>query len=309
METSKQVILLTDQGIKGLDGLNRFNGSLVTSSITSGDTFDEKLAVVVDKHEIWIYDGGEWEKEVSSDVRINCLKWFNKEELLAGTESARVAWVNDNTLDFIEQFDKVPGRNLWTTPFGTPPDVRSLAISDDGVIYVNIHVGWIVRSMDRGESWTNLQEGLEMDVHQVGVSLSDPATVFTATADGFYVSTNHGTTFDRRDNGLNLLYSRACVCFPEKEVYLLSTSGGPYGDIDAGIYVSADQGIHWKRVKGLPETQLNIDTFQILTVENGSALTVINNDSIYESEDYGAHWSLVRSGFPRIYGILAISAS
>jgi len=89
----------------------------------------------------------------------------------------------------------------------------------------------------------------------------------------------------------------------------LSTSGGPYGHIDAGIYVSTDQGIQWKRVKGLPETQLNIDTFQILTLEKGNALTVINNDTIYESEDYGANWSLVRSGFPRIYGILAISAS
>ena len=56
--------------------------------------------------------------------------------------------------------------------------------SADGTIYANIHVGWIVRSRDGGETWENLQEGLEMDVHQVSTHPSDPEIVFAATRKG-----------------------------------------------------------------------------------------------------------------------------
>jgi len=157
---------------------------------------------------------------------LNCIAWARDGQLLVGTVSARLARVAHNTLQFFESFDQVPERKLWNTPFGSEPDVRSLAVSTDGTIYANIHVGWIVRTMDGGKTWKNLRKGLEMDVHQVEVNPSNPAIVFAATADGFYISEDRGDSFERRNTGLSNLYSRACACFPEEEIYLLSSSKG-----------------------------------------------------------------------------------
>ena len=174
------------------------------------------------------------------------------------------------------------GEAIWT------PDVRSLAVSADGTIYANIHVGWVVRSRDGGKTWENLREGLEMDVHQVATHPSDPATVFAATARGFYLSRDHGDTFTHQRSGMPYYYQRACACFPESDVYLVSTSRGPHSRVDAQLYRSDDAGENWALVTGLPE-QIgeNIDTFQIITVGGANALVVVDDTILYQTDDCG----------------------
>ena len=223
-----------------------------------------------------------------------------------GTERARLAWIADGELNFINSFDAVPERKLWKTPWGGPPDVRSLAVSTDGTIYANIHVGWVVRSRDGGKTWENLREGLEMDVHQVATHPSDPATVFAATARGFYISRNHGDTFVHQRSGMPYYYQRACACFPESDVYLVSTSRGPHSRVDAQLYRSDDAGENWALVNGLPE-QIgeNIDTFQIVTVGGADALVVVDDTTLYQTDDWGLNWQRV-ADYPRLFGGLVV---
>lgn len=307
MKNEKTVLLLSEEGILTQSGKPYPNVPFDNAPVIAADVHQDKLAVIVNDHAVWTFTSGRWHQAVSTDLRLNCVRWTLDDRLLAGTESARLAWVENSVLHFIDSFDAVPERKLWKTPWGGPPDTRSLAVATDGTLYANIHVGWIVRSRDGGTTWQNLCEDLEMDVHQVATHPTDPGTVFAATARGFHLSTDHGDTFTRQSNGMPYLYQRACACFAQRDVYLVSTSRGPHGKSDALLYRSEDAGKNWALVNGLPE-QIgeNIDTFQIITADEAHALVIVDDTTVYETHDWGINWSEVGSGYPRLYGALAV---
>ncbi|ODS33964.1 MAG: BNR/Asp-box repeat protein [Candidatus Scalindua rubra] len=272
MKDNDNLLLLSEKGILNSDNQPYSNVPFQNVPVVAGDVYRDQVAVIVDKHEVWTFASGEWHRVADAATRLNCIRWTSDKQLLVSTESARLAWLTDGTLKFIDSFDEVPERKLWTTPWGGPPDVRSLAVSKDGTIYANVHVGWIVRSRDGGKTWKNLREGLDMDVHQVAAHPSNPAVVFAATAEGFYLSKDLGETFTRQNDDMPYRYERACACFPDTDVYLLSTSRGPHGYAEARVYRSEDEGIHWKPVNGLPEgINKNINTFQIIIIRDGNA--------------------------------------
>jgi hypothetical protein len=307
MKTKETVLLLSDEGILDLDGQNDSDVPFENASVIAGDVHRDRLAVIAGGHDVWTYAEGTWSHETSTDTTLNCICWTADERLLVGTEAARLAWVSDGGLDFINGFDAVPERTLWKTPWGGPPDVRSLAVSTDGTLYANIHVGWIARSQDDGKTWQNLREGLEMDVHQVATHPADPRVVFAATARGFYLSKDYGDTFAHQHNGMPYSYQRACACFPQRDVYLVSTSRGPRSKSDALLYRSEDDGKTWSQVNGLPEqVSENIDTFQILTRRDGHALVIVDDTAVYETRDWGVNWSEVGNDYPRLYGALVV---
>ena len=307
MKARENLLLVSEKGILNFNNEPYPNVPFQNASVNAGDVYRDHVAVIVDKHEVWTFDSGEWRRITATEIKLNCICWTSDRRLLVGTESARLAWLSDGDLKFIDSFDEVPERNLWKTPWGGPPDVRSLAVSKDGTIYANVHVGWIVRSRDGGKTWKNLREGLDMDVHQVAAHPSNPAIVFAATAEGFYLSKDYGETFTHQSNGMPYCYQRACACFPDRDVYLLSTSRGPHGYAEACLYRSEDEGIHWKLVNGLPEKiSNNINTSQIIIVSDGNALVIVEDTSIYETNDYGMNWEKVRDDFPGLFGALVI---
>ncbi len=301
------MLLLSDNGILNFNGDLYPNIPFRNVPVLAGDVYKDTAAVIVDKHVVWEFNSGKWQQLVSTDTKLNCICYTTDYVLLVGTEAARLAWISNNSLEYIDSFDKVPERNHWMSPSGGPPDVRSLAVSIDGTIYADIHVGWMVRSKDGGKSWKNLTKGLDMDVHHVSVHPTNPSIVFAATADGFHLSKDHGDTFTRQKNNMPYRYQRACARFYDKDVYLVSTSRGPFGSIDAQLYRSEDEGNTWNLVEGLPDNiSKNINTFQIIIAEKGKAYVIVEDTSIYETNDYGLHWKLVDENYPRLYGMLVM---
>ncbi|MHA2357594.1 MAG: WD40/YVTN/BNR-like repeat-containing protein [Candidatus Heimdallarchaeaceae archaeon] len=281
-----------------------FQGRLVHH----GQVKDYKVAVIVDRKEIWTFINNTWEKVVESNLVLNCLLWTQEDKLLVGTAEARLAWVKDNELEFIENFDQVKERPLWDTPWGGPPDSRSLALGSDGSIYVDIHVGWIAKSYDNGKTWESTRtETLEKDVHQVSANPRNSNIVFTATAYGFYISFDKAESFVRKWDKKRQNYQRATICFPDKDVYL-ATVANSFAGGNARIYRTEDDGDTWEQAEGLPEgIKLNINTYQVNTFNNGRALAIIENKHIYESEDYGKNWDQILVEFPKTYQILVVN--
>jgi hypothetical protein len=303
-EKKEMVWLLSEADLLEVGGKPIAEVPFQKASVSAGDVNQDRLAVIVNDHDVWTFAAGKWQQEVSTDVDLNCVCLTADNRILVGTERARLASVDDGKLNFIESFDAVPERKLWTTPWGGPPDTRSLAISTDGTIYANIHVGWIVRSKDGGKTWKNLREGLEMDVHQVATHPLHAEIVFAATQKGFHISYDHGDSFSRRSEGMPYHYQRACACLAEGNVYLVSTSRGPRGG-DALLYRSEDEGKHWSLVQGLPDKiNHNIDTYQIIVVGGSQALVIVENSVLYETDDWGLSWKEVGRDYPRLFGAL-----
>lgn len=194
----------------------------------------------------------------------------------------------------LASFDEAPGREAWYTPWGGPADVRSLAAGPDGTIYVNVHVGGILRSSDGGASWEPTLD-IDLDVHQVTVA--DDGSVLAATAQGLAVSADRGDTWNVIDDGLAATYARAVAV--SGDTVLLSVSTGPDGH-GAAVYrrpLHGDEPFRWSSI-GLPGTLPgNIDTFCLVGAGSVAALGTFAG-RVYLSDDAGASWATVAAGPP-----------
>lgn len=297
--------LLSDRGILDAEGSPLPDVPFQGTSADLADRADGRVAVLVDEHAVWTVEDGSWEKALTTDERIHSLAWTRDGRLLVGTEPARVGVVKDGTIAFANGFRAVPEVKQWSTPWGGPAAVRSLAVSRDDVWYANVHVGWIVRSRDGGASWTSTRDGLEKDVHHVAAHPREPGTVFAATANGFHISTDYGERFERRVEGLRYLYQRTVACFPDRDVYLASVATGS-GGRRSGLYRSEDRGRTWEGVEGLPgDLDRNINTGQVAVRAGGEARVVVDDTVLYRSADYGRTWTPVTEGLPRVWSLLA----
>jgi BNR/Asp-box repeat len=133
-------------------------------------------------------------------------------------------------------FDHAPTRDEWYTPWGGPPSVRSVSVApDSGWIYVNVHVGGILRSRDEGLSWEATLD-LHHDVHEV-LALADGVVLAACGDAGLAESFDGGSTWHLVTDGLPLdaTYARAVALTADGSTVLLSASQGPGGQ-HAAVY-------------------------------------------------------------------------
>lgn len=219
--------------------------------------------------------------------------------VLAGTADAGLVRAGDgDALSAVPGFDRVPGRAGWYTPWGGPPDTRSLAASADGVWYANVHVGGVPRSTDGGQTWEPTID-VDADVHQVLVPLEQAGgLVLAAAAYGLAVSADAGDTWTWRTEGLHARYARAVAVV--NGTVLVSVSRGPGGDA-AGVYrgdLGADGPLTRCR-DGLPEWfSGNVDTGCL--VADGAAVALADGGTVYHSADAGRTWSVLADGLPAV---------
>src|SRR3972149_6849838 len=162
--------LLTDRGILDLDGKPVPGIPFGERSATAGVAGSE-IGVIVDEQEVWIRSGTRWKKAVSSGGDLYSIERAGDGRFLVGTERARVAWVEDGRLAYIEAFDAVPGRRLWDTPYGAPADPATVfAPPADG-----FHI-----SHDHGDSFQRRRGGMPY-VYQRAVACFRGRDVYLAS--------------------------------------------------------------------------------------------------------------------------------
>ncbi len=220
--------------------------------------------------------------------------------LLVGTAGAHLLRLEGGELRRVEEFERVEGREQWHTPWGDPADVRSMAADPAGAIYVNVHVGGVVRSTDAGKSWRPTVD-IEVDVHQVVCDPRRPGTVLVASAEGLGVSDDGGETWRFLADGLHARYCRA-VAVGEGTLYV-SASTGPGGRRAALYRRPLGAGAFERCQSGLPDWfDSNIDT-GCLAASGAHVALGTAEGALYVSGDEGRHWSLLARGLPRVLGV------
>jgi hypothetical protein len=209
-----------------------------------------------------------------------------------GTACARLFVVDEAAMTVapVDSFDDIPTRDGWYTPWGGPPDTRSLAVDASGTVFVNVHVGGVWRS--DGSGWTEVVER-DADTHQV---LAMDGTVAIAAAVGFGQSDDGGHSFRWTAGGLHATYCRAVAV--ADGFALVTASGGPRSRQGA-VYrrpVDAHDRAFVKCQDGLPEWfEGNIDTFQLAAL--GSTVALASPDgTVFLSDDAGASWDRLTDG-------------
>ena len=292
------ILVATDRGLYDIVGDDP--PAFADRKVTFLAPGPDGVRAILGGNEIWAADGGWHRVATSARLVLNCLAFTDR--WLVGTSEAHLLHLTDGGgLVPIEQFDDVKGRDDWFTPWGGPPDTRSMSEWDDDV-YVNVHVGGIVRTDDGGETWTPTID-IEADVHQVTTA---EGMVLAATAGGLAVSTDRGGTWNHRTDGLVHHYARAVTVIGD--TVLLSTSRGPRGG-DAVVYrAGLDDGAFERCTAGVPASfDGNIDSHCLDAPPGGPAVCFGTADGqVFRSSDEGATWQQLADGLPPVRRVLVL---
>jgi hypothetical protein len=260
-----------------------------------------------------VVEGNRLRRGADGDVRLpepeaTCLVVVDG-VVYVGTHQAHLLRVAEGAVEPVQGFEEADGRSSWYTPWGGPPDTRSLSATAEGVLYANVHVGGILRSDDAGTTWHPTID-IDADVHQV-LALDDGGTVLAATAYGLARSDDSGATWKFSTEGLHGAYSRAVAV--AGDWLLLSASTGP-GTRRAAVYrrpLDAPVDAPFERcAEGLPEWfSENVNTGS-LAADAAGHTTVIGTPqgSVYRSDDAGASWREVVRGLPPVTSVALVSA-
>ena len=297
-----RVLVSSGEGLHAFDDRGvpapvQLEGRAVTTLAPHG----RDLWAAVDRSELWRASDDEW-SHISdlADRRVACIA-ATRADVYVGSSEARLFRVAGGGLEPIAAFDQAEGRSTWYTPWGGPPDTRSMSEWDDD-LYVNVHVGGILRTDDRGEHWTPTID-IDADVHQVATA---EGLVLAACAGGLAVSEDRGTTWTLRADGLEAPYSRAVtVC---GDAVLVSASSGPRGGRSAVYRGTLASGGFERCRDGVPEWfDDNIDTACLDALPDGSfAAFGTSEGQLFVSRDAGSSWTELASGLPAILRVLVL---
>jgi hypothetical protein len=297
------ILVATSAGLHRFDDTGRpgpvdFRGRDVTGLAPSRD----EVWAVLDRSEVWhAPDLVTWRRVADlAGHRATCIVAIGG-QVFVGSSGARLFRLVDEHLEAVASFDAAEGRSGWYTPWGGPPDTRSIANWDE-TVYVNVHVGGILRGDVGLGSWTPTIE-VDADVHQVQTA---EGLVLAACAGGLGVSADRGATWAFRTEGLAAPYSRAVAVVGDS--VLVSASDGPRGG-HAGIYRGDLAGGRLERCRdGLPEWfEDNIDTYCLdADPEVPFAAFGTADGRVFTSEDSGRGWGELASGLPGVRRVLAL---
>ena len=245
---------------------------------------------------------GEWATVATSEFELSCCMAVG-DAIYVGTDNARILWLNHESgmLDPIDGFDNVAGRDAWFAGsaivngqrVGPPLGIRSIAANSNGaILFANVHVGGIPRSIDGGRTWQPTID-INSDVHEVRAHPADPDIVVAASAIGLCISRDAGVTWAIERDGLHASHCSA-VAFSGDDI-LVSAATDPFATRGRIYRRPIRPDGHIEAVEdGLPTwTHGSADTGCIAT--NGSMIVAVDRaGTLYLSTEFGLAWS--RSG-------------
>ncbi len=263
------------------------------------------LWAIGDSSTIWHHPmAGDGHVVAQIEGRATCLLPTSDGGVWIGAARAAMFRLQQHGVERVEAFDRVPGREAWYTPWGGPPDVRSLAQGGDGTLYANVHVGGVVVSHDGGETWTDSMD-IDNDVHEVTGHPTRDNEAYVAAAVGLGVTRDSGGTWEFFDTGLHGRYCRAVAV--AGDTVFVSASLGSSGARAALYRVPASLGEPAEQCRnGLPEWfSTNLDTFCV-AVQGSNVVAADADGTVYLSTNEGDSWSVVERELPGPRAVLIV---
>ena len=260
---------------------------------------------ILDGREIWRTDSDTGRIRhagaIGDGLRVNCVA-DTRAGVFVGTSEAHLFELLDRGGEYelrrVERFEDIDGRSEWHTPWGGPPDVRSISEESD-TVYVNVHVGGIARTREDGAGTWEPTIDIHADVHRV---LAVPGRVLAACALGLAVSGDRGDSWEMRTDGLHATYCRGVAV--SGDTVFVSASVGPHGGRSAVYRGSLDGGEFERGGKSLPDWfGDNVDSAW-LDAAPGLVAFGTSDGLVFASEDDGASWSEIASGISGLHCVV-----
>lgn len=289
------VVIGTKDGLIGLRGLD--DRELPGHAINWIERGDDAWWVLTDRKNLIRHGpAGEGVRVAQlADPVGNCVASIGSQLLVGGAE-ASLFELDGEQLTRRKDFDEAPGRETWYTPWGGPPDVRSLAVDGDGTIYLNVHVGGVLVQRPGEDSWKATMD-INADVHEVIAHPERSGVALVASAQGLGVTMDGGETWTFRSDGMHADYCRA-VAVSGDTVYVSAATGSQgrqaavyRGDLAGGAFTRLDG--------GLPEWfATNINTGCLAASDDSLVIASPGDAAVWISGDRGDSFEPLETDLP-----------
>ncbi len=233
--------------------------------------------------------------ELPDDLVPRCVAALDGGGALVGTSDARIVEVGGPQGPARDPlFDAVPTRRGWSTPWGGPPDTRSLAVGPRGR-FAGVHVGGVWQRQAAG--WIEVVPA-EADDHQV-VCAGDVVAV--AGAIGVGQSDDGGETWHWSHDGLHAPYCRAVAV---ADGWLLASASTGPATSEGAVYrrpLGERQAPFTRCTAGLPAAfPHNVNTYELAAA---GALVAVGTPTgeVHLSDDSGATWRTLATALPGVH--------
>lgn len=235
--------------------------------------------------------------------------------LYVGTEPVGLFRSRDMGANWEElpSITSVPNNDRWSFP---PPPHHAHTKGflfdprDPATIYVTIEQGALLKTVDGGETWRELEEFSRpddewyKDVHRLLSKPTNPDEIYMLTGIGLYCSYDAGETWVRRtDQTFRIGYPDQLIMSPHDDdlMFMCGAGGNPISwrkshHATGWVLKTHDGGRTWQDAnQGLPVmARSNIEAFTAAYYPDGYELYAGNTDGeVYASRDEGETWTLI----------------
>jgi photosystem II stability/assembly factor-like uncharacterized protein len=171
--------------------------------------------------------------------------------------------------------------------------------SDDNTIYVGAPSGGIWKTIDGGDTWTNISGNIPtLGVSAIVVHPANPDIIYIGTGDrdagnapgiGVYMTTDGGTTWAQSGTGMPDVTVGKMIMHPSDPNTILAATSG-------GVYKTTDGGNTWS-------AKLAPGNFKDIAFKPGDpsivyATLIFSPARLYRSSNTGNNWTHITSGIP-----------
>jgi hypothetical protein len=288
--------LATERGLWRSDGApDPLDGADVTTLVPGEDG---ELWALVGHRKLQRIVGGRAERIARLEGQIGWCLLARFGTVWAGTDDAGLFRLEEDRMERVRSFDEAPTHEDWHQPGGRTGTTWTLD-ADAERLYVNVHVGGILRSADRGRSFSPTID-LLADVHHV--SVGPDARLWAATGlHGLAESRDAGDTWTCHRDGLHSPYL-TCAAPTDDGVLVVASSG--YASDDSAVY--RFDGARFAPCPDLPPRfPRDIDARRLAA--RGTRAALAGGDGrLYASEDAGRTWKVAAQNLPDTRAIVLL---
>lgn len=200
----------------GWETANHVFADAVIDSISGCRTTPERVFVGVTYDGLYrtVDAGRSWHKVLDGDIRSTTVDPTDDAVIYAGTEPPRLYRSEDrgDTWEELTTLQAIPEelRKRWWAPY-PPATGHILTIfvhpDDPRMIYLALEHGGILRSLDRGQTWEDVSQGIDyLDIHIITSQPHRFDSWFVSSARGFFTTDDPAKGWVRAENGFTRDY-------------------------------------------------------------------------------------------------------